>query len=843
MDAERLVSLQAMWIAERTGDEVVTAVAPLASVELRLRRLAVVADSAGLYLSASLDAAEVARVRLGITIDGRALTHATEAVRTTRRSVLERHSPVSGKATGARERTHEEIRTTFVETDGLEWAVVARLSDDGVAVRYEIPDLWGVSILDADHTALELRGWERAWMLEYQTWYETPRFGSDVRDLTPGGYGFPALLRDGEDRYVLVTEAAIDGRYSGAHGVVDEMRRTLRFQTADATTEIARGAVTPWRVFVIGDLATVVETHLVDELAPAQHSSILDTAWIRPGRAAWSWWSDFYSGAQLDRQMHFVDEAARMGWEHLLIDCGWEETWVPEIVSYASRFGIQVHLWCVWHDLDGPAKLETLALWKSWGVAGIKVDFMESESKDRYRWYDSILQESARLRLMVNFHGSVIPRGWARTWPQVVSYEAIRGSEYYVFYQGTPLTAEHNVIQPFTRNVVGAMDYTPVAFGAPGRSTSDAHELAMAVAFESGITHFADSVDVYAAVPTAARFLAELAPRWDETRLLSGTPDSEAVIARRSLDRWYIGAIATGGARRLRVPLHRLGEGKYKAWVITDAAGGGLVATTVDADDVLEVDVAENGGFAAVLAPSGSDLFRSRPRPAHQPPIVAHPVVEADATGRAELVVADAATLRMPPGWRAASRGAGRWDVHHPAELAPGCAGVVTVEVPGSEGVPVFTPVRVVRPLAGTPELSTLPMIEFRNESGPVERDMSNGGGNPRDGKRMSVVGEQYARGLGMSSPAFARFHLGGGAARLTGEVGVDDETPSTSAVAVIEVDGRVIFRATVAAGRPPVAFDLDLLGAASLTLRTVAQEGEPAHIDWLNPVLHSARP
>ena len=112
---------------------------------------------------------------------------------------------------------------------------------------------------------------------------------------------------------------------------------------------------------------------------------------MRPGRAAWSWWSDFYSGAQLEQQKHFVDVAAELGWEHLLIDCGWEETWVPEIVAYASLRGIQVHLWTVWHDLDGPEKLARLALWRSWGVAGIKVDFMESESKDRYRWYDSVL--------------------------------------------------------------------------------------------------------------------------------------------------------------------------------------------------------------------------------------------------------------------------------------------------------------------------------------------------------------------------------------------------------------------------------------------------------------------
>lgn len=844
VDRDDLVLLLAIPIAERTGDEVVTAVAPLASLESGLRRVEILTDATGLVAVVKERGEESVRLRLGISVGGRTLTRAPEVVRATQGDVVESVAPLSGKTTMRRTRTHRQLTTTFVETDGFEWAVVIRVAEDGVALRYEIPDLWGVSTLDAEHTALELSPFDRAWMLDYQTWYETPRFGGSVDTLRPGDYGFPALLRarDGRD-YVLMTESGIDGRYSGAHGVINDERTLLTVRSADAALEIARGPVTPWRVLILGELPTIVESTFVDELAPAQHPSLTDTSWIRPGRAAWSWWSDFYSGAQLDAQKHFVDEAARLGWEHLLIDCGWEQTWVPEIVSYASRYGIQVHLWCVWHDLDGPEKLQRLALWKSWGVAGIKVDFMESESKDRYRWYDTILEESARQRLMVNFHGSVIPRGWARTWPHVLSYEAIRGSEYYVFYQDTPLTAEHNVIQPFTRNVVGAMDYTPVAFSAPGRTTSDAHELALAIAFESGITHFADSVDAYAARPAAARLLAEIPPRWDETVLLAGTPDTEAVIARRSDDRWFIGAIAAGPARRVRVPLERLGATARSAWVVTDAPGGGLATSEVEVDTLLEVDIADDGGFAAVVAPAGAALFRARSRAERETPRVEQAVVDVDIDGRAELTVDPTAALRVPPRWHAEALGGGRWDVRAPVDLAPGRAGVIMVEVPGVEGVPLLTPVRAVRVLSGSHALSSLPMLAFGNESGPVERDMSNGGGNPRDGRRMSVAGAEHAIGLGMSSPAHAHFHLGGRGHRLIGAVGIDDETPGTAAIAVVELDAREVFRAAVTAGSAPVAFDLDVSGARILTIRTLPQGAEPGHVDWIAPVVHSTRP
>ncbi|WP_049577438.1 glycoside hydrolase family 97 catalytic domain-containing protein [Streptomyces sp. SBT349] len=812
------------------------------------------------------------RIELALRVGGVDLADGASLVRSTERVVRDTWRAHVGKAIGPHAYEHVEIVHELRAGSGQHWQVHVRQAPDGVAWRYALADLQGHASLDADLTTVPLDGLDRAWVLDYQTWYETPRVGADL-PLAPSanGFGLPVLLRRGADpeQYVLITESAIDGRFSGAH--LDIGADVARFVLADPAVEITRGIVTPWRVLVLGTLARVVETLLVDELAPAARPPLDAAGWTRPGRAAWSWWSDFYSGAQLDHQRRFVDGAAELGWEHLLIDCGWDATWVPDIVSYAARRGIQVHLWTVWHDLDGPEKLARLALWRSWGVAGIKVDFMESESKDRYRWYDTVLAETARLGLMVNFHGSVIPRGWARTWPHVVSYEAIRGAEYYVFYQGAPLSPAHNVIQPFTRNVLGSMDYTPVAFSAPERRTSDAHELALAVVYESGITHFADDVEVYRSRPEVARFLSELAPGWDRTLLLSGTPDTEAVLARRAGDRWFVGGIATGRGRTLTVPLARLGNGPWQAWIVTDAPSdppsdpasdsgpARLVAETSVVSGHLRVDIANEGGFVAILAPADTELFRAAPRPT-RPPVEVSPAVQIlSDDGLAELRAEAGASLRLAPGWRAwppEPTEPTRWRVQAPSTLLPGEVGVVTVERAGGD-VPVVGHARIVAPLgAGVHTLSALGLTAFTNESGPAERDQSNGGGNPCDGQRMRVGGEEFDDGFGVSTPSRLTLHLGGRAARLDVRVGIDDETPGTSATARVLGDGAELAAVELTAGERAHELTVDLSGVDELVLRTEpparGASADPAadaaadtsaytaaHVDWAAGRIH----
>lgn len=768
-------------------------------------------------------------IRVGIVVDGVALSGNVTVRGVDERTVSETWTARSGKAVGERHVSHVESTVRLIDNPtGREWAIVVRAAQDGVAIRYVLPS--DARELGQELTSIPVAPTDRAWLLDYQTWYETPRFGADIAELADGEYGFPLLLRSGSS-HVLVTESDIDGRFAGAHPVFANSAFTL--VTADAVLDVDGGIATPWRVFIVGDLDTVVGSTLVDDLAPAASAELAAAAWIRPGRAAWSWWSSQYSGAYLEHQKRFADYAADRGWEHVLVDCGWDETWMPDLVAHASRRGVQVHVWSSWSDLDGPTALKKLALWQSWGVAGIKVDFMESESRERYRWYDAIIAESARVGLMVNFHGSVIPRGWAKTYPHIIGYEGIRGAEYYVFY-GEPLTAAHNVIQPFTRNVVGAMDYTPVTFSAPRRETSEAHELALSVAFESGITHFADEVAEYARRPLAEAFLSEVAPSWDETRLVGGTPDTEAVIARRSGERWFIGCIATGEPRTITVDLSSLALGDGERLVITDGADGLIEAASIG--DTLAVDIARNGGFVALLAAPGTALRRAETRAAVTPPMIEPAVQSIAPGGTATLTVSEGASLRLPTGWSATGDGTA-WIVSAPSDLRPGALGVVTAEFAGE--VPVVAHARLVSGLgSGSSRISSLPFVSCSNEVGPVERDLANGGGDPRDGAPMAIAGRSFEHGLGVSAPSHVELHLAATATRLTGFVGIDDETAGASGTARVVADGVELARFNLV-NRPDV-IDLDVTGVKSLRLEVLPGEGTEAHIDWAQLELHS---
>ncbi|WP_030142981.1 glycoside hydrolase family 97 catalytic domain-containing protein [Mycetocola saprophilus] len=825
-------------------------------------------DGERLLLSATHNGAPaIDPIELGITVNGEALTGTGEITGIHQERIAETYTAYTGKATGTRTVDHAERHIELRSPRGTEWTLILRLGHDGLAFRYQIGTAGAVPAdtltLGTELTRISLEGAERTWVLDYQTWYETPRVGVDLADLAPGDYGFPLLVSRPGGAHVLWSESDIDATNSGAHPVFTrEGGPALLVTPADPTLSILAGHRTPWRVAIIGSLAQVVASTLVDDLAPAPSGPITAP---RPGRAAWSWWSSQYSGAYLSDQKRFTEYAAEQGWEHVLVDCGWDETWVPELVAFAAARGIQVHLWSSWSDLDGAEALSKLERWRNWGVAGIKVDFMESEGNRRYRWYDAILRESARVGLMVNFHGSVIPRGWAKTYPHVVSYEGIRGAEYYVFY-GNPLSAAHNVIQPFTRNVVGAMDYTPVTFSAPERETSDGHELALGIVYESGITHFADDPDRYRERPLANRFLAELPATWHETRLLGGDPDSHALIARRHGDAWYLGAIATGAARTLSLPIGELTAGGPAAgnpaagnaaagaqpgaaldiWLVTDGPDNTLEETLLSAHDgeAIDVPVATNGGFVAIAVPAGTPLLRAKPRTVLPEPTVEPRVAAITAGGTATLHTEPGARIRITPGWSALPAGDNEraWTITAPASASAGDTGVVTVELPGTDGVPRTAHARFVLPFGeGEHPLSDAPFLSCHNEVGPVERNESNGGGDPHDGTTLTVAGTAYPSGLGVSHNSAVTFYLGGSASTLFTAVAVDDETPDAAAQVSIEIDGTEHTRLTLRSGEAPHDLEIPVAGAHTLTLRTQPLDGAAtAHIDWLNPRLQS---
>lgn len=507
------------------------------------------------------------------------------------------------------------------------------VSNEGVAYRYRLPGD-GHVIVDKEISAFHIPEESPAWLMPFSVNYENIWRETDA-ETASGNFNFPCLFEVGEDTYTLITEANVSGRYCASHVAVDAPdteqptvgEDTDRDEIIPGNEELDYDAnpylfelsfapeglaqvvdaqlplATPWRVTMIGDLSSIVESNFVTALNEDQQYD--DTSWINPGRASWSWWSDSESPRDLETQKKYIDYAAEQGWEYTLLDRSWRREWMPNLVEYANEHGVDLITWHVWYDLNTEAKRETiLSRLKSWGISGVKVDYMDSDRQQRMEFYDEILEATAEHELMINFHGSTVPKGRRRTWPHLMTSEAVRGAEYYKF--GT-ITPSHNVILPYTRNVVGPMDYTPVTFSATDQppETTPGHELALSVVYQSDWQHFADSVETYRNYPLAEWFLSRVAAVWDDSIFVNGQPASEATIARRSGEEWFVGSIIAGGARTIDIPLTFLGDdNQYNAVIIHD--GDNALArerSVVGSSGTISVDIPENGGASVYLTP------------------------------------------------------------------------------------------------------------------------------------------------------------------------------------------------------------------------------------------------
>jgi hypothetical protein len=386
----------------------------------------------------------------------------------------------------------------------------------------------------------------------------------------------------------------------------------------------------PWRVLLVSDrLGDLVASTLMNDLNPA--SQIQDTTWIRPGRVAWSWWSDHDSPRDFVKQARFIDLAAEMGWEYYLVDANWtlmDRGDVRQLIQYAEKKNVGILLWynsggehnTVTEKPRGCMKLRDVRrfefdMLRKWGVKGVKVDFFQSDKQDIMRQYRDILRDAADYQLLVNFHGCTTPRGWSRTWPNLVSVEAVKGEECYSFDEKYPQTApQYNAIIPFTRCVIGPTDLTPCAFSdnVYPHLTTSAHELALSVVIECGLVHFADSVESYRSLPHAPReFLRKVPAAWEDTRLLDGYPGRFAVIARRSGDQWFVGAInGQGNPVEIKLDAGFLSAGKYRGQLITDSQdvrSFDVREFEATGDDIISLWMQPFGGAALHFVPVADD--------------------------------------------------------------------------------------------------------------------------------------------------------------------------------------------------------------------------------------------
>lgn len=492
-----------------------------------------------------------------------------------------------------------------------------RVSNDGAAYRYRLPGRGSV-VVTSEESAFRPPSDAMAWLMPFEKKHEGVWHGTTVDD-SEGRYGYPALF-EVDDRWALVTEADVDGRYVASQLAVDGAAFHVRFpdsenhrmETAPEEVSAESPLATPWRVVVTGDLGTVVESDLVTDLIDSSGRDgdpcqLQNADWIRPGRVAWSWWYDGSSPGDHDVQRDYVDYAAERGWEYVLVDAGWDAEWIPDLVAYADNRSVDVLLWSRWSDLDTSAKRDArLDQWVDWGIAGVKVDYMNSDTQAMMRFYDALAEATAERELLLNVHGSITPKGLRRRWPHLITYEGIHGAENYHPVPNT-IPPEHNVILPYTRNVLGPMDYTPVTFSAETRQTTVGHELALSVVFETGLQHFADGIESYAKRPLAEQFLEVVPAAWDETCFVGGRPGEVATIARRRDDRWFLGSILAGAGRTVTVPFEFLDDRTYAATLYRDDEVGETLISKefrATAATVKSVKIPENGGFAIVCRPS-----------------------------------------------------------------------------------------------------------------------------------------------------------------------------------------------------------------------------------------------
>lgn len=510
--------------------------------------------------------------------------------------------------TGKRRNNHYTANElTILLTDresGRKLEIEFQVANDGVAFRYVLPGRGNhYAWVESENTTFAFgpggTHWGQAfdppnaWQPAYEApWNNGQPIGTAVPATTGPGWTIPALFRDENGVWILLHESGLTRDYHASHLAPEAPGGTYRIAGplaadalgfGDVRPAMPEAAALPWRFMVISErLGDIAESNRVFDLAPP--GTIPDTGWIRPGVASWSWLTDHDSSRDLAKLKAHIDLAVTMGWGYSLVDANWETIApdsVEQLANYANSRGIGLLLWYNSggrHNAvnDGPrnrmadrsrrrAEFTRIA---GLGVKGIKVDFFHSDKQDRIAQYLEILEDAAEFHLLVNFHGCTVPRGWQRTYPHLMSMEAVRGGEHYTF-DSLPdfgqLSTTQNLVLPFTRNAIGSMDFTPVLFSKQNRTrlTTSAHEAALGVVFESGIQHMADSPAGYGLVSADyKRYLGDLPTVWDETRLLAGYPGREVVLARRSGARWYVAGInGEDAAKTLTLELGFLGKG------------------------------------------------------------------------------------------------------------------------------------------------------------------------------------------------------------------------------------------------------------------------------------------
>ncbi len=533
---------------------------------------------------------------------------------------------------------------------GKKMNIIFRVSDDGVAFRYEFPETsTDIKKISAEATSFHFNEGTRAWLqpkTEAQTGFEhtNPSYEAHYKiDIAagtpspgPNGWVYPALFKY-NDTWMLITEAALGRNYCGTalqqYSPGNEYKINFPetpevFKNGKATLnpESELPWKTPWRIIVIGNMKTIIESTLGTDLAlPAKK---MDASFIKPGKASWSWVLQKDDSTVYGAQKKFIDYAADMKWQYCLIDAEWDKKIgydsIKLLADYAKQKNVGILLWYnsagSWNTvkmtpkdmlLTHESRVKEFSRLHEMGIKGIKVDFFAGDGQSMINYYQDILEDAATYKLLVNFHGATLPRGLQRTYPNFMTAEAVQGYEMITFNQNDAnLYPQHAIMVAMVRNAFDPMDFTPMCLYKIPRikkTTTSAFELATSVAFLSGIQHFAETPEGMLNVPLYVKdFLKGLPNSWDDTKLIEAFPGKLYVIARKAGNKWYVAGLnGEDIEKNLSLDLSFL-KGRKATWITTGTGEKNVVSfatknETVPSNGKIECTVKGNDGFVAAF--------------------------------------------------------------------------------------------------------------------------------------------------------------------------------------------------------------------------------------------------
>jgi alpha-glucosidase len=586
----------------------------------------------------------IAASPLGLEFDGAPELGDLALEKVTRTSVDREIPLVATKASVARDHYRAATLVFHDRADRTRRLLVdVRAYDDGLAFRYRIDGSAPVR-LRGEKTAFVPSGDPDCLISVFDGAHEVPFARQKVSQLSDKqGYDVPVVCTTTSGRTAFaITQAHLEG-YTGAS--LWREGAGLRVHLSGAPRQAAAGRAAPvyeshgglqtsWRVVMLGNRAgDLIASNVVGNLNPPPQG---DFSWVKPGKAAWDWWSGPLAGMKPDMAAYrrFIDFAAEAGLPYYLIDAGWAKgananAWValpttditrtadgidmPALVQYAAEKGVGLILWAHWEHVRDRMD-EVLDTYARWGIKGVKIDFMSRDDQDVVEFYERVARATAQRHLLLDLHGAYVPAGLQRTYPNFITQEGVLGAEWNKMQK--KVTPEHNLMLPYTRMLAGPMDYTPGAFrnGTPATfqvrdvlpftQNTRGQELAKYVVYDSPLQMVSDDPDAYRDAE-GFDFIRRVPTAWDETRFLAGEPGKDIVLARRLGKAWYVGAMsADEAATTKQVPLNFLPAGRYKATIWEDGATPNNVTrreVDVTARDALTLQLAGTGGAAVVI--------------------------------------------------------------------------------------------------------------------------------------------------------------------------------------------------------------------------------------------------